>query len=318
MKPAYLFSGSDQAKIDTARRRLRRRAEAEVGAAGLEVFEPAEGKGSPDADALAEAIGSMSLMPGRRFLLTDGIEKWGKRQAATVAEALLLTPPDTTVVLIARGKVPAGIAAAVRKIGGDSLNFQAPEGPALVAHLVAGATARGFELEPEAARMLIARLGERLTRLENELDRLALWAGPDRRVGEQDIAGMLRDESEIGQYELGDALAAGDRARSLALADRLIAGGERPGSLVYRPAGQVRRAHRALVLIESGMTPSQVERSLGLPPGIARRVIASAGGTSVDQLRAAAVALAELEVQVRGGAEYPEELALDLALVAAT
>lgn len=318
MKPAYLIHGTDQAKIDLARTRLRRRAEAAGGTAALEVFEPVEGKGSPDADALAGAIGSMSLIPGRRYLLADEIEKWGKRQAATVTEALLAAPAETTVVLIARGKVPAGIQEAVHKIGGDSLGYKAPEGSELVGHLVAEANRRGLTLEPEAARLMIARLGERLTRLANELDRLALWAGVGGQVTPEDLAEMIHDESEVGPFALGDALVAGDRRRVLALAELLMAGGERPGSLVYRPADAIRRAHKALALIEDGVPGAQVERQLGVPPFIARRVIAAVGSTSVDQMRSASVALAELEVQVRGGAEYPEELAFDLALLAAT
>lgn len=318
MKAAYLIHGTDQAKIDLARTRLRRRAESGGGTAALEVFEPPEGKGSPDADALAATVGAMSLMPGRRYLLADGIEKWGKRQAATVAEALLAAPPETTVVLIARGKVPAGIPEAVRKVGGDSLGFKAPEGNELIGHLVTEAGTRGFTLEPEAARLLIARLGERLTRLGNELDRLALWAGSGGQVTAEDLVEMVHDDSEVGPFALGDALVAGERRRLLALAERLVAGGERPGSLVYRPADAVRRAHKALALIEDGVPGSQVERQLGVPPFIARRVVAAASGTSVEQMRSAAIALADLEVQVRGGAEYPEELALDLALLAAT
>ena len=52
MKPAYLIHGTDSAKIDQARTRLRQRAEKESGVGGLEVFDPTEGKGSPDANAV--------------------------------------------------------------------------------------------------------------------------------------------------------------------------------------------------------------------------------------------------------------------------
>ncbi|MCO5316165.1 MAG: hypothetical protein M9938_08390 [Solirubrobacterales bacterium] len=318
MKAAYLIHGTDRAKIDRARARLRQRAEAEAGAAALESFEPVEGRGSPDAEALAEAIGAMSLIPGRRYLLADGIEKWGKRQAGLVAEALLGAPPETTVVLIARGKVPGEIGSAVKKVGGESLGYRAPEGNELIGHLVTEARNRGFSLDPEAARLLIARLGERLTRLGNELDRLALWTEPGGEATAEDLAEMIRDETEVGPYELGDALVGGDRSRVLALAERLLASGERPGSLIYRPADAVRRAHRALTLIEEGRPPGEVERQLGVPPFVARRVIASVSGSSVEQLRSASIALSSLEIWLRGGAEYPEDLALDLTLVAAT
>ncbi len=318
MKPAYLIHGTDTAKIDQARTRLRKRAESEGGAASLEVFEPLEGRGSPDADALAAAIGAMSLMPGRRYLLADRIEKWGKRQAATVVEAMLSAPPETTIVLISRGKAPGDIAATVKKVGGDSLGFEAPKANQLVAHLVNGAGTRGFELDPDGARLLIARLGDDLTRLSTELDRLAVWAGPGGRVEPEDIEEMITDATEVGGFALGDSLVAGDRARTLEVAERLLAQGVTAGSTVYPTATGVRRAHKALSLIESGVPANQVERQLGLPPFLARRLVNSLSSASVEDMRRAAIALADLEVWTRGGADYPDELALDLALLAAT
>lgn len=318
MKPAYLIHGTDTAKIDEARTRLRRRAESEGGAASLEVFEPLEGRGSPDADALAAAIGSMSLMPGRRYLLADGIEKWGKRQAATVVEALGSAPPDTTVVLISRGKAPGDIPATVKKVGGDSLGFEAPKANQLVAHLVNGARSRGFDLDPDGARLMISRLGDDLTRLSTELDLLAVWAGPGGSVEAEDLDEMISDANEVGGFALGDALVSGDRSRVLAIAERLLAQGVTAGSTVYPTSTGVRRAHKALSLIESGVPANQVERQLGLPPFLARRLLNSLSAASVEDMRRAAIALADLELWTRGGADYPDELALDLALLAAT
>src|SRR5918993_2122717 len=88
MRPLYLIAGSDGAKIDATRARLRARAEREGGAATLEVFEPTEGKGMPDHEALLAAIPAMSLMESRRYLLADGIERWRERQVGAVIGAL--------------------------------------------------------------------------------------------------------------------------------------------------------------------------------------------------------------------------------------
>lgn len=318
MKPAYLIHGSDSAKIDQARTRLRLRAEKESGAGGLEIFEPADGKGSPDADALAAAIGSLSLMPGRRYLLADRIEKWGKNQAATVVEALLAAPDETTVVLIARGKVPAGIADAVKKVGGDNLNYEAPEAGRLPVHLIENAARLGFELTPEAARFMISRMGDSLPRLGAELDRLALWAGAGGTVDIEDLEEMVADTSEMSNFALGDELVAGQRSDVIAVAERLLAQGVSPGSTVYATTTSLRRAHKALVKLENGADPSALERQLGMPPFLARRLINSLSGTTVEEVRTATIAMADLELWSRGGAEYPEDLALDLALLAAT
>ncbi len=107
MRALYLIAGTDGAKIDATRSRLRARAEREAGAAALEVFEPGEGKGMPDHEALLMAIPAMSLMDSRRYLLADGVERWRDRQLEAVAAAIAELPPDLTVVLIARAKAPA-------------------------------------------------------------------------------------------------------------------------------------------------------------------------------------------------------------------
>ncbi len=114
----YLIAGTDQAKIDATRARLRARAEADGGAAALEVFEPSEGRGGPDHEALLASVPAMSLTESRRYLLADGIERWRDAQVEAVCGALGSLPPELTLVLIARAKAPAKLAKAVKSAGG--------------------------------------------------------------------------------------------------------------------------------------------------------------------------------------------------------
>jgi DNA polymerase-3 subunit delta len=165
---------------------------------------------------------------------------------------------------------------------------------------------------------MIGRMGESLPRLAAELDRLALWAGPEGSVDVEDLEEMVADTSETSNFALGDALVTGDRAIVLAVAERLLAQGVTAGSTVYSTATSVRSAHKALVRLEEGADPSRLEREMGMPPFLARKLINSLSGTTVESMRDASIAMAELELWTRGGAEYPDELALDLALLAAT
>src|SRR6187551_2648349 len=105
MCPLYLIAGTDEAKIDETRSRLRKRAESDGGSAALEIFE-GEGRAAPDHEALLAAIPAMSLTESRRYLLADGVERWRDRQLEEVAVALDALPPDLSLVLIARAKAP--------------------------------------------------------------------------------------------------------------------------------------------------------------------------------------------------------------------
>ncbi len=314
MLPAYLIAGTDTAKIDSTRARLRARAETEGGAAALEVFDSGAGRGAPDSDALVAAIPAMSLAVSRRYLLVDGAERWREAQQRDVVAALAAMPPDLTVVLIARGKPPAALSKAVTSAGGEVLEFEAPGARELPRRLVDGAHGRGFKLAPAAARVLIERMGSSQVRLENELDRLALWAGPGGEVGESDLESMIADTSETAAWSLSDALLERDAARALEIGERLVSQGENVTGLVYALASRLRKANLALAQLESGVAPKKVESSLGMHPYAAKQLIARLRQASSEELREATIVLADLEVWCRGGSEYGEELALTMAL----
>lgn len=314
MKALYLIAGSDGAKIDATRGRLRARAEREGGAAALEVFEPGEGRGMPDHEALLAAIPAMSLMESRRYLLADGIERWRDKQLEPVLAALGELPPDLTLVLICRDKAPAKLAKAVKAAQGEVHEFEAPKARDLPRVLVADAQRLGFRLDPAAARMLVERMGANPVRLQTELERLALWAGEGGQVGAADLEEMVADTSEMAVWSLSDALIEGDAAAALRIGERLIGQGENVTGLIYGLASRLRSACAAAAQLAEGIPPKQVEGSLKMHPYAAKQLVRRLGDTDLASLRMATETLADLELWCRGGADYGDELALTLAL----
>jgi DNA polymerase III subunit delta len=314
MRALYLIAGTDGAKIDATRARLRARAEREVGSDSLEVFEPGEGRGMPDHEALLAAIPAMSLMESRRYLLADGVERWRDRQLEAVAAAVAELPPDLTLVLIARAKAPAKLAKAVKAAKGEIHEFEAPKARDMPRVLVADAQRLGFRLEPAAAQLLVDRMGAGPVRLRHELERLALWAGEQGEVSVGDLEAMITDTSEAAVWSLSDALLERDAAGALRIGERLIEQGENVTGLIYGLASRLRSACAAAAQLEEGVPPKQVESSLKMHPYAAKQLVARLRDTSVADLRMATERLADLELWCRGGADYGDELALTLAL----
>ncbi len=314
MRALYLIGGTDEAKIDATRGRLRARAEREGGAAALEVFEPGEGRGMPDHGALLAAIPAMSLMESRRYLLADGVERWRDKQLEPVLAALAALPPDLTVVFISRGKAPAKLTKAVKAADGEIHEFEAPKARDMPRQMVAEAQRRGFRLDPAAARLLVERMGANPVRLANELDRLALWAGEGGEVGLAALEAMVADTQEAAVWTLSDALLDGDAAAALRTGERLIAQGENVTGLIYGLASRLRGACAAAAQLEAGVPPKQVESSLKMHPYAAKLLVGRLREAELADLRAATETLAELELWCRGERAYGDELALTLAL----
>jgi DNA polymerase-3 subunit delta len=314
LRPLYLIAGTDMAKIDATRARLRARAERDGGAAALEVFEPGEGRGAPDHEALLAAIPAMSLTESRRFLLVDGAERWRDRQLESVAGALGGLPPDLSLVLVARDKASTKLRRAVEAAGGEVHEFAAPKPRDMPRALVGEAQKLGYRLEPAAARMLVDRLGTSSLRLRNEIERLALWAGEGGEVTAADLDAMVADSSETAVWALSDALIEGDARRAIAIGERLVTQGENLTGLVYGLASRLRKACAAAARLEEGVPPKQVEAGLAMHPYAAKMLVGRLRDTDPQSLREALIALADLEVWCRGGADYGDELALTLAL----
>ncbi len=314
MRALYLFAGTDQAKIDATRARLRERAERDGGAAALQVFEPSEGRGSPDHEAFLLTLPAMALTESRRYLLVDGVERWSDRQLKAVEPALASLPPDLTVVLIARAKSPPSLVKAVKQAKGEVHEFQAPSAREMPRALIGEAKHLGFQLEPDAARMLVERMGSNPLRLRNELERLLLWAGQGGKVAAADLDAMIADTSETAAWSLADAVVERNATLALGTAESLMAQGENVTGLIYNLASRLRKACAAAAQIDAGVSPKKVEASLGMHPYAARQLIGRLEKTDLDGLHGAVIALADLEVWSRGGADYGDEVALTLAL----
>ena len=314
MKPAYLITGTDEAKITRTRSRLRERAEREGGPGALELFETGEGRRSPDVEALVNSLAAITLIASRRYLLVDGVDGWGKADAERAVEALGQIPPETTMALVAHGKAPAGLAKAVEKAGGEVLSFDVPRERELPKQLVADARELGFDLEPAAARLLVERLGPRSVRLRTELERLALWAGDGGQVGVQDLEAMVADTSEEAIWTLADALVAGDEADTLRVAEVLVAQGEALPRIVYALAPRLRQALRAATELEAGKPAGEVAKGLSMHPYAAKMLVSKVKGRTPEDLDASIRALADLELWSRGGSDYAEGVAFTLSL----
>jgi DNA polymerase III subunit delta len=314
MRSLYLIAGTDGAKIDATRARLRARAESDGGTTSLEIFEAGEGRGAPDHEALLAAIPAMSLTESRRYLLADGVERWRDAQLDAVAAALGELPPDLSVVLISRAKAPAKLSRAVKAVKGEIHEFEAPKARDMPRVLVGDAKRLGFALDGSAARMLVERMGANPQRLHNELERLALWAGEGGEVSAADLDAMVSDTSEAAVWALSDALLERDAAAALRISERLVSQGENVTGLIYGLASRLRKACAAAAMLEEGIAPAQVESKLGMHPYAAKQLVRRLGDVEVGDLRAATIALADLEVWCRGGADYGDELALSLAV----
>lgn len=300
-KPAYLIHGGDHGRIAERRNRLRELAEAASGSQGVEVL---EGEAATP-EAVAYALSAMTFALGRRFIIVDGVERWKERDAEVVAAALAAPAPDTTVAFFAReegrAKAPKALHEAVRRAGGDVSPQESVKPWELPKWVIARARELGLSVDPDAARALIAHVGERQQRLQRELEKLGLGSAPGAVIDVAAVQEMTAPSAERRAWSLADAVVAGDAEAAVRLYLMLRSQGERLSGLLYWMGQRVRLAHEVARALDEGRPASQLKRELRMPSRAAERLIADARRTGSERLRAAVAAIADLELASRGG-----------------
>lgn len=310
LKPVYLVCGEDDAKIDSWRSRLRRRAEEELGPGGLETFDARSGGSEPVAAALAE----LTFSTGTRYLMAEDVCAWKAAEIKPLTTALGSMPPETVLVLIARGKPLKGIVKATEEAGGEIREYAAPKPWELPKWAVGRARELDLRLDLDAAKLLVTIVGSGQQRLSREIEKLAIAVHPDITARAEHVERFAAGDTVPKVYDLADAVVAGDLEATLQLAEELTAGDERAGRLVYPIVGRLREVHRAADLLERGTPEKELGAALKAPPWRVKKVVALARRADRETVERALCRFADLELELRGGGALDERTAVSLAL----
>jgi DNA polymerase III subunit delta len=320
-RAAYLIHGDDHGRIGERRARLRAMDEAAAGSAGVEVYEG----DACTPEAIAAALATMTFAMGRRFVIADGVERWKEGDVAAVAAALQGADPETlTAAFFAREegryKAPAKLHEVVQAVGGQVAEEATLKARELPRWLGERAQELGVTLDTQGAKALLAQVGDRRQRLLRELEKLALEYGEGAQLGVQEVQEACASSAERKVWTLADALVAGDRRTATRLLLELRQQGERLPSLIYNMTRRLRDALAIAEALQAGQSPAQVRKTLRMPSFAADRLISDVSKRDVEGLRRALAAMADLEVDSRGGsggALNEEALALQAVLIAA-
>jgi DNA polymerase III subunit delta len=222
-------------------------------------------------------------------------------------------------VAIVRGKPLKQLCTAIEKAGGEHREYAAPKPWELPKWTVERGGDLGLQVDKEAAKELVALVGQSQQRLSRELEKLALAIHPRTAVSQADVEELAAGDTSPQAYDLADALVAGDLRATLALAEQLESHGERPARLVWPVVRRLREVHRAAALLDSGMPDAKVGEALRAPPWLAKKTVARAKKADRAALERAICVFADLEVEMRGGgdAQLDEDTAFSLALARA-
>jgi DNA polymerase-3 subunit delta len=315
LKPVYLVTGSDRPKIERALRRLRDRYDAE----SVDLLDASDTSG---ADAVA-ACNALGLFGGERLVVVEMVERWKAEDVKAIAAYVADPAPGARLALVADGlRKDSVLLKTVAKVG-EVLTYDVDRKKLVdwVVHQFAG---HGVSAGRELARSLLDAVVPEgqdadLHHLANEIAKLSTWAEGGALEWES-VRDLVVPFGEVPSFALTDAWGRRDLVGALAAAETTF---EREASprrdvaprLVGALARHLDRLQEIRRLLADGHSSSEIASRLKRHPYYVQKLVRQAEGFGDDELRDAAVRLAELDHALKGGSRLAGDLEIERALV---
>jgi len=128
------------------------------------------------------------------------------------------------------------------------------------------AAQHGKALSASAARLLVDLIGADMGRLDQEMAKLAVYAGSNTRIDTADVDQLISRGRIENTWKIFDLIGAGQTGEALLLLDRLLDQGEEPLRLLGAFSLQLRRLAQAARLHSQGESASAALERAGVPP----------------------------------------------------
>lgn len=279
---------------------------------------------------LQHACDSVPFMADRRLVIVEGLlarlepkgeegtlAAWQKEYLEGLTQYLKRLPETTRLVFIEDKSISEAnpihrLALADKR--GHVKEFKPPQGRELSRWIEERVRKKGGRITSAAVEELAAFVGSDLRLLDQEIEKLVVYAGQVRPISEEDVRLLVSYVQEASIFAMVDALGQRDAQRAAQLLHQLLDQGEHPLALLGMIARQFRIIIQVKDLSERGLSEQAIAARLKLHPFVVKKAVRQAMNFSMEQLEAIYRKLLETDVAIKTG-QMDEVLALDMLVV---
>lgn len=240
-----------------------------------------------DHGRLEEEASAIAMLGGRRVVRV-------RDTADTLLPAIerILAAPGDSLVVLEAGSLPRKsrlLGTMEKAANAAALACYPEEGPALRSLIAARLQSAGVQADADALDWLRDHLGGDHGSTRNEIDKLILYAGDDRRLDLDEVRVCVGDGAAVSMDDALYAATAGDLAGADRAVERALAEGQTPVGLLRGVLSHLLRMHQARGAMDAGISAADAVDGLRPPVFWKRKtdLVRALGTWSVPRLSAA-------------------------------
>jgi DNA polymerase-3 subunit delta len=262
----------------------------------------------PSVAELRQACDSVPFLAPARLVIFHDI--FQKRPAETFIKELLdylpNLPETTRLVFLESRRLPKNhrlVKLADSAENGFVKQFEAPQGSALERWVRQQVKVSGGKIEPFAAQMLAANVGNDLQTLSVEIEKLVLYKNSEGSIDVDDVALLSPYAAEANIFDLVDALGNRSGKQAAQLLQKKLTEGADPFYLFSMFVRQFRLIIQVKSLVMQEMHAPAIAQRLNMHSFVAGKIYQQSKQFTLEQLKQIYQRLLEMDVQVKTGQE---------------
>jgi len=172
---------------------------------------------------------------------------------------------------------------------------------------------KDLQLSESACRYLVDIIGNDLTSISNEIEKVSLYAGPGKRIELEDLEAISVDIKARTVFQLIDALGEKNLKKSLKNLKKLIDGGESPILILSMILRQLRLIWIGKDILKRGGKEEEVRKKTKLPPFVLKGYLKQVKMFSEEELHSAYDSIFDLDIKFKSTA-IDKEKAIELLM----
>lgn len=251
---------------------------------------------------IAGAIQASPFLSPKRLVILKNFLSSKKAEEANTLLPVLEKLPDSTFFLMAELREPdkrSSIFKTVSVLATQRL-FLKPKGAQLNLWIRRRVEALKGKIDPKTIDYLVSWTGDELFNLNNEIEKLALYAQGQPITFEM-IDELVADNVQKSIFTLTDQLAQKNYSGALTTLEKLEAQGEEAGYLFAMVTRQFRLLLEMKALADQGQNAASIARTMAVHPFVVQNTLRYAKNFTYKQLKAALAELLTLDRRLKTG-----------------
>ncbi len=260
---------------------------------------------------LSGAIQAMPFLSLKRLVIIKNFLSTHKAEETSPILPLLNKLSDDTFLLMVETKEPDKRSSAVKVITQMATQrlFLRPKGANLELWIRRRAEALGSKMEPMVASYLVRWVGEELFTLNNEIEKLALYAHARHQEASNEksqitkgmIDELVSNNTERSIFTLTDQISQKNHDGALRTLRELQNQGEEAGYLFAMITRQFRLLIEIKALLEEGQNAASIAKTMGVHPFVVQSTLTHSKTFTFKQLRKMLSGLLDLDQRLKTG-----------------